>query len=264
METLTLKLILIPTITGAASLVGRRWGPAISGWLVALPLTSAPIIFFLALGQGAGFAADSAMGTLAGGLSLSAFCLVYHLMLYRFAWPASIVASAVTLLAANELLQYLRVPLAVLLALVCAALAFALWVIRADPSPAAPPSIRLPAWDIPARMVVATGFVLLVTGMAPLLGPRLSGLAATFPLVAGTMTVFTHQQLGAEASRRVLRGLLIGLFSFAGFYGVLIALLVPAGIALAFIVAIVLALIVQAVTLAIMRRMERGSSDARR
>lgn len=64
-----LKLVLVPSIIGAASWVGRRWGPAVSGWLVGLPFTSAPITFFLALSHGPAFAADSAHGTLAGAIS---------------------------------------------------------------------------------------------------------------------------------------------------------------------------------------------------
>lgn len=49
MNILALKLILAPIIIGSASLAGRRWGPAVSGWIVGMPLTSGPVIFFVAL-----------------------------------------------------------------------------------------------------------------------------------------------------------------------------------------------------------------------
>ena len=52
MVSLALKLLLTPALIGAASLAGRRWGPAISGWLVGLPFTSCPVVFFVALNQG--------------------------------------------------------------------------------------------------------------------------------------------------------------------------------------------------------------------
>jgi hypothetical protein len=221
MNTLAFKLVLIPALTGAASLAGRRWGPAISGWLVGLPLTSAPIIFFLALSRGTGFAAESAAGTLSGGLSLVAFCLTYHGLAARFHWPITLLASLAVLLAANLALQYLTIPLLALLLAVIAALGLALRLIPAGDASAAP-QVDLPGWDIPARMVAATAFVLLITEAAPLLGPRLSGLAATFPLVAATLVVFAHQQHGSQAAGGVLRGLLMGLFAFTGFYGVLI------------------------------------------
>ena len=45
MPVLALKLILTPLLIGGASLAARRWGPAIGGWLVSLPLTSGPVTF---------------------------------------------------------------------------------------------------------------------------------------------------------------------------------------------------------------------------
>ncbi|MCI0356680.1 MAG: hypothetical protein L0099_16845 [Acidobacteria bacterium] len=86
---LALKLTLTPLLIGAVSLAGRRWGPAISGWLVGLPLTSGPVVLFLALEQGREFAAQTARGTLLGLISLAAFCLVYSLLAARSGWRAS-------------------------------------------------------------------------------------------------------------------------------------------------------------------------------
>jgi len=254
-STFTLKLVLVPTIIGVASLAGRRWGPAVSGWLVAMPFSSGPIIFFLALSHGTTFAADSAMGTLAGALSLSAFCLAYHGVALRFRWPLATIAALTALVGANLGLQYLRIPLWALTLVVLIALSGSLWLIRPRRGSTGeePPALALPAWDIPARMLAATGFVLLITAIAPLIGPRMSGLIATFPLVAGTVTIFTHAQHGARAASGVLSGLLLGFFAITGFYLELITLLVPAGIGLAFGASIVAALVVQGCTLWIMR-----------
>ena len=60
------KLVLTPALIAAASLAGRRWGHAVSGWLVGLPLTSGPVALFLALERGTTFAADASLGSLAG------------------------------------------------------------------------------------------------------------------------------------------------------------------------------------------------------
>src|SRR5207244_11380846 len=73
---------------------------------------------------------------------------------------------------------------------------------------------RLPRWDIPARMAVTTGLVLLLTSLAPAVGPRLAGLLATFPLYAAILTVFAHDLEGPADAVEVLRGLLLGPFSF--------------------------------------------------
>ena len=50
----------------AATWAARRWGPAVGGWIVGLPLTSGPIAFFLALEHGPAFAARAALSTILG------------------------------------------------------------------------------------------------------------------------------------------------------------------------------------------------------
>jgi hypothetical protein len=107
----------------------------------------------------------------------------------------------------------------------------------------------MPWWDIPARMVVTTAFVVLLTGAASHLGPRLTGLLTPFPLYAASLVAFTHALEGPAPAGGVLRGLLLGLYSFVGFFLVLAALLERAGIAAAFAAAVVVALAVQGAAL---------------
>ena len=59
------KLIVTPIFIGSVTLAGRRWGPAFSGLLMGLPLTSGPISIFLALQYGPAFAARAVVGNLA-------------------------------------------------------------------------------------------------------------------------------------------------------------------------------------------------------
>jgi hypothetical protein len=63
---LAVKLAVTPLMALAASLAARRWGDAIGGWLVGLPITSGPVAVFLAIEQGPAFAADAAAGSIAG------------------------------------------------------------------------------------------------------------------------------------------------------------------------------------------------------
>jgi O-antigen/teichoic acid export membrane protein len=115
-------------------------------------------------------------------------------------------------------------------------------------------SARLPAWDIPARMIVATAFVLALTAAAPALGAHLTGLLAPFPVYAAVLTVFAHRLQGSTSARGVLRGLLLGLFAFVGFFAVLAALLGRIGLAVAFGAATAVALGCQGVSLVLIRR----------
>src|SRR5436309_13147475 len=86
MNTLLLKLIVTPVLIGAASLAGRRWGETLSGWFIALPLTSGPVCWFLAIEQGTGFAAGAARGCLAGAAAEDGFCLAHAIRARTSGW----------------------------------------------------------------------------------------------------------------------------------------------------------------------------------
>lgn len=254
MDLLLLKIVATPLLIGSASLAGRRWGHSISGWLIALPLTTGPITLFLALGHGPTFAAASAAGTLAGGISQAAFVMAYSQLAWRFKWPAALAAAVLSFAAFTALLQQLTPPLIPLCAVVF--LVFTL-VLRALPRQSGPKEANetLPSrWDIPLRMAIATVFVIGITALAPALGPRLTGLLAPFPLFTAILAAFAQHQSGPAAAIKVLRGLMMGLFSYASFFFILALLLIPAGIPLAFAVAIVAMLSLQGISLWLLQR----------
>ncbi|MCL4528388.1 MAG: hypothetical protein M1282_03130 [Chloroflexi bacterium] len=254
MNSLLLKVIVTPALIGTASLVGRRWGHSISGWIIALPLTTGPITFFLALTHGASFAATSAAGTVAGGLSQAAFALAYARLAPRVKWPYALVAACLSFFAVTAILNQFAFSLLPLYTAVLLAFATALRLLpRESKSDAAEES--LPSrWDIPMRMVIATVFVVLLTGIASNLGPHLTGLIAPFPIFTATLAAFAHHQHGSAAAISVLRGLLMGLFSFASFFFTVAALIEGAGITIAFASAILVVLSLQGVSLWLLQR----------
>jgi hypothetical protein len=241
------KLLLTPALIAAASLAGRRWGPAVGGWLVGLPLTSGPVALFLALERGPAFAADAALGSLAGAIAEAAFCLAYAYVARAARWPTALAAATVAFAVTAALLQHAITSWMVAAPGAFASLAIVLRLVpheRATAAPAPPPR-----WDLPARMTIATVLVLAITESAPVVGARVSGVLATFPVYAAILTVFAHRG-GAASAVQVLRGLLWGLFGFAAFFVILGALIGRVGTAPAFAAASVGALAVQAMSLA--------------
>jgi hypothetical protein len=257
MDTQVLKVVLTPVLVGTASLAGRYWGPAVSGWLVGLPFTSAPVVFFLALDHGVEFAAAVAVGTLAGTASQAAFCVAYGWLALRRGWPVALTAGIFTFFASTAVLQRLSLGFALLVAMVVASLAIALRTMPEGGAVAPSKGSVLPRWDLPARMVVATVFVLLLTSLARNLGPQLTGLLAPFPLYAAILTVFAHRLEGPGAAVQVLRGLLLGLFAFAGFFLVLALAIERTGIAVGFAAALAVTLALQAGSLWVLQRTSR-------
>jgi hypothetical protein len=256
-----LKLVLTPALIAAATLVGRRFGPSISGWLVGLPFTSGPVSFFLALEQGTSFAAAAAAGSVAGVVASAIFAVAYAATARGFGWPASLAvasaafAAAVVALRAIPLGADLPVPL---LPLYTGAVVAAIAGIRLIPPPGALEEAPAPPrWDLPLRMIVATALVILITSAAPILGPHLSGLLTTYPVYAGVLAVFAHAQRGGAAAAQVVRGLCYGIIAFATFFLAIGAMVDRAGIAPAFATAAAGALFVQALTLTRVRT--RGS-----
>jgi hypothetical protein len=95
---------------------------------------------------------------------------------------------------------------------------------------------------------------LLLTGIAPLIGSRLTGLLTTIPLYVTILSIFAHRHQGPAAAAHVLRGLLYGMFAFAGFFIVLSVLIEKSSLGVAFGSAILTALLVQGTTLLILRK----------
>jgi hypothetical protein len=251
MSTLALKIMFTPVLICAASLAGRRWGEAVGGWFVGLPLTSGPVAFFLALDYGTEFARQSAEGSLAGVAAQAAFCVAYASAAKRVRWPLAFGIGVAVFALTGGLLHWIaaRPPLLLLAAVLALLLG-----LRLIPRAHVSASIEaLPGWDIPARMIAATVLVVVLTAAAPMVGPRVSGLLATFPVFAAVLTVFAHRTQGKAAAQQVLWGILVGLFAFAGFFAVIELSIGRAGIALAFAGAILCAGAIQAATLWAMR-----------
>jgi hypothetical protein len=253
---LLLKLVLTPLIVGGASLAVWRWGPSIGGWIVSLPLTSGPVLLFLAVEQGPQFAADATVGTLLGLGGICGYTVGYLAGSRHGPGMAMALATLGYVLVGIAVGPIVAAPFGLLVALVVAAIAT---VIRLLPVPTAPaPHREHPAWDLPARILVGTTLVVGLTTVAPHLGPVTSGIVATFPAYVSVLAVFEHLRGGRLAALGVLRGLLVGLFGTVAFHVVIHTLVVPAGVAVAFTLAIAVTGAIGALAL---RRVRAGLPD---
>jgi hypothetical protein len=248
--TLIAKLVVTPLLIAGATLAGRRWGRTVGGWLVGLPLTSGPVALFLVLEHGPRFGAVAAIATMLGCVSQAAFAVTYART--AGAGPVKALGAAtVAFVGATILLDLVPQPMPLALAVAVAGLIGSLLLLPAGGEQAVTPSP--PGWDLPARMAVATAFVVVLTGVSAQLGARLTGLLAPYPLYAAVLAMFAHHAGGPAAGIDVLRGLLAGLFGFVAFFASLAELLVPAGPLVAFAAALGTNIVVQVLALAVMR-----------
>jgi hypothetical protein len=224
MPLILLKLTLAPLLIAFVTLVGRRWGPGIGGWLMGFPLTSGPVSILLYLEYGRTFAAHAAIGNLGGQASVCVFCLAYAVVSQWTGWPVSAVVSVGAFLGSVALWNAASLSLWPTTAVF---IVIALLVVRLIPHRESTRSASpAPRWDLPARMVAAGTFVILITTFADLLGPQVSGLLSPFPIFGVIITAFTHHQQGAAAASQVVRGVAWGSFAFNAFF-LVVALLLP-------------------------------------
>jgi len=261
---LAAKLVLVPCLIAAITLAGARFGPRVAGALTGLPVVAGPIVLFLAIEQGAAFAARSAVATLAGEASLAAFCILYGRTALRAPWWASVVVGWLGFMASTFALDRLGLSLA---AASGVALTVPLVVLAVLPgaAPAVLPGAAAAArprtavatgvtdvsrGEIALRMAAGVGLMLVLTGIAHALGPRLSGLLTVFPIATTVLAVFSHRSHGAGFAVQLLRGLALGLYSLTAFFLTLALVLERLGITGGFLVAAALAIAVQALVLA--------------
>ena len=252
LPSLLLKIVVTPALIASATLVGRRWGHAMSGWLVGLPLTSGPVVFFLALDHGNHFAADAALGVILGVASQAVFALAYLRIGSRGGLGTRLLAGTLAFAIATAIFRLLTLPLAVESIVVSASLVGAILLTPQAPATEARFDATPPA-DLPIRIVVATSLVVGLTSIAPLLGAYLSGLISPFPLYAAILAVFAHRLGGPGAAAAVWRGLLFGLFSFVAFFTVIAAWLPRLGSLTGFALALMVAVLTQGASLLVLR-----------
>lgn len=245
------KVVVTPLLIGAASMAGRRWGHHVGGWLVALPLTSGPVAFFLATDHGPHFAGRAAVGMMAGTISQVVFALAYRRLADR--GRAIAFASGCAGFTASTLaLTSIAWTAAPTFALTTAAVTIGLVLTRrhrqrssTDPGR---PDRGHPRWDIPARMAAATTVVLAITALAPVVGPFAAGLLSPFPVFGAVVAVMAHHVDGAHAATATLEGLITGLATPAVFFLTLALTLPHVGLS-GFILATLTALATQALTM---------------
>lgn len=251
-----LKLFITPALMLAISLAAKRWGTQIGGLLSGLPITSALVMLFLSLEQGAQFALSAVPGALAGLAAIQATYLFYLLLTLR----VSAFTGCITALAFYAAIALLMSRLGLLALSITATLLLVILIIVAtskQTQASAAPYVPVPRWVIPMRMLTATLLLLAITTSATWLGPVFSGLLAPIPVIAWPLAVFAHVQGGRHELSAIVRGNAIGAVGVVGFYLTLKHAILQWGVVPSITAAVVLAVVT---TFVLARVLNRRSS----
>lgn len=254
---LALKVTLVPLFLLIVSMCGKWWGPSIAGWLAGLPVVAGPILFLLTLQHGPQFGAHAAVLALSAILASEAFNFAYAWTCRRNRWPLALAAGLAAWLGAAFALSYLPVtPLAAATVALAATLFGQSFLPRDTAVAAGAPLSRA---DLLGRLVAGALLTIAVTSLSSALGATWSGLFAVFPLLSSVLSVSSQRAYGPAFVIHLLRGMVLGRFSFASFCLCLVFALPRQPTIWAFVEAAALAILVQGATkqLADMQRARR-------
>jgi hypothetical protein len=243
---LLVRLALAPALVGVATVAARRWGPQAGGWAAATPVVAGPVLLVYAANHGLRFGSEAAASATLGLISLAVFSTVYALMARAGRpWAVCLLVGWGAFVVTTGLLSVVAAPTWV--ALVAAVVAFQLCRLALGRVVAVDGEGRRLPFDIPLRMLAAFVMVVTLGLVSGMLGSRVSGLIAPFPIIGSVMAAFTHASRGREALQGYSAALLRGLPSFALFTASVALTLEPVGLVWSFLLAGVLAALSHAV-----------------
>jgi hypothetical protein len=121
-------------------------------------------------------------------------------------------------------------------------IALAIALVLLPRSRATPALQALPWWDIPMRMATTGALVTVILLTADVMGPKLSGIMSTYPVIVTVVGTFTHHRWGREAVWRMLRGITASLVGFVAFF-LIVGLALPGfGLTVSYLLAAAVAL----------------------
>ncbi|MCX6428613.1 MAG: hypothetical protein NT152_03375 [Actinobacteria bacterium] len=202
---LLLKLFLAPTFVALVTGIQSRWGDGIGGKLIGLPLTTGPFIYIIYQQEGRSFAGQAAHGVLVGQISLIIYTWSYAKAATKLDGIPALSVGTAACIASGLALTSFSIALTPLL---IALLLFWLLATKFWPKfPEVAHTTSPPRWELPVRMAVTVFLILILSGSASVLGPRLAGALSTYPVIASVLGVFNHKRFGPGATIATLKGL---------------------------------------------------------
>ncbi|WP_137703142.1 hypothetical protein [Marimonas lutisalis] len=227
-------LLLIKIAVTLVAVLGLAWvaehvSPRLAGILAGFPLGLAIILFFVTLEQGPEFGREAAFAAI-GGLSANAvLALAYAAVARGTGWIAAIWAGAiatVAFLGVAAVMRGLMPGVLLSVAITCAVLALVWWALRQMADVRIARQARLGPLEVAIRAGMAAATVLLITGIAGLVGPVWSGLLAGFPVVAFPLLLILHARHGRAPVVTMVKSYPIGLTTLV-IYALVVAAAFP-------------------------------------
>jgi len=238
---LILRIVSAPLSVLLGTLAQRRFGHAVGGLVVGLPLLFLPFLWLVSHEYGINFARTMTSSLLIAVTAEVALLWTFAFLAQRFSATRSLLGAVGAFALAATVLKCAHVSLVLgtLLGVLSLALALVLW-------PRTRTSVHLEGKQrLALRLVVSTVFTVVLISFAGRLGASLSGILDAIPLTSLMMAFFTRRETSAEGSSAFLRGVTRGSFSYVVAMFVLVETWHAGDEVVTFGVSLVAALVVQ-------------------
>lgn len=204
MSILLLRLLLTPSLVVLVSYIQKRWGHAIGGRVIGLPLSTAPFLVLIYLMEGADQTARAAHGVVAGQIAVVSYCFIFSFLSWRKSWPIALLTGwLVAGIADFTLVQLSSTWLAGATVVLVSAIAVKFW-----PKPLFDDhAVRIPQWwETPMKALIAGTLVASLTWAKDVIGLQAAGVLASMPVILSVLAPMTLRTYGPSAVSDLLRG----------------------------------------------------------
>jgi hypothetical protein len=230
--TLIVRMAVTAAFLLAATITAERAGPLIGGLVATLPISAGPVYVFLAIDHGAGFIAQSALGSLVTNALNVVFAVTYTLLAQKRSLSLCLAGAYAVWFAMSFAVEKIHWTLTAGILFNVAIIALSLWIVHPLRHVRVPP-VQARWYDLVLRAAMVALLVGVVVALSFTIGPTLSGNLAVFPIVLSSIMIILHRRIGGPATAAIMANAVIGLAGFGIAVAVLHVIAVPLGAPLA-------------------------------
>jgi hypothetical protein len=220
-----IKILVSVFMVVTLSLIAEFVSPRVAGILSGYPLGAAISLFFIGLEISPSFASQSALYTMIGLVGIQGFTYCYYLASRRIRlqrkWFNIIISSLAGLggyVLIISLLHLLKATVLISLAIPAASFVLFRLLFRNIRNVSIEKRMPLNMILLFGRALFAGAVIIVVTGVAKIVGPRWAGLFSAFPMVLFPVMVIVHFTYRTEHVHTLIKGVpegLVSLFIYA-------------------------------------------------
>ena len=215
-----IKIFVTISIVLALSLIAEHVSPRVAGLLAGYPLGAGLALFFYGYEISAEFAAQSAVYTIIGLIAIQFFGYCYYLFSSYFKKFTVVVSSALSIagyFCAAWLLHFLELGALVSVVLTIVSIAVFVFLFRNIENKKIKNKITLSFQTLLIRALFAALFIVGITYIANLVGPRWAGLFSAFPTTFFPLLVIVHLTYTTQHAHTIIKNFPIGLGSLIAY-----------------------------------------------